>query len=304
MTLLIPDARSSLLGGLVDDATLLRTPAPSIDEAVDGYRTLRDTTNGWIVGRFLTPAAMLESLAAVLVRTMTRGEVPWSIAVVFGDHSAGDASMAASFHAAMGPAARVDVIHVPEPSPPTEQGAVDSLVTGTGVQPEALTVLAVDVGGRPTETIDAFAAARTRILHAAGVQLNTDDDGDPSLLAEAIRRCVRDTIPFTIGPSIVPAVTTVDARTGNLRYGALNLLASSLWGPDRTNIDVRAILVDDDPDNFAIGFTGVRWKSATAGPRSMPESPRNPLVSISALDPAAAINAVSTVMAGDRPYLG
>ena len=47
MTMLIPDARRGLLGGLIDDATLLCESAPGVERAVEAYRSLRTLPGCW-----------------------------------------------------------------------------------------------------------------------------------------------------------------------------------------------------------------------------------------------------------------
>ena len=55
VALLIPDARRSLLAGLVDDAALLRSSPPTAKQAVDAYLRLRTTESGWMVGTMKPP---------------------------------------------------------------------------------------------------------------------------------------------------------------------------------------------------------------------------------------------------------
>ena len=101
MALLIPDARGSLFGGLIDDAALLRPSPPTVEQAVEAYQRLRATGHGWIVGRLVVPASRLEELAGVLVRTLTSVSAPMPIVAVFDGDTTSDASIAAAVRQAL-----------------------------------------------------------------------------------------------------------------------------------------------------------------------------------------------------------
>lgn len=289
MALLIPDARHGLLGGLVADASLLQGHPPSLKDAVERYRRLRADDAGWMIGRFMIPASRLEDLAGLLVRTMAHGETPWRVATVFDD-GGHDASIAASYHETMDPAAPIDIVCVREPSDRSEEQAVASLVAAGGVHADAVPMLITDVGESPVASLDTVARVRVETLRPAGVCLNLEAQHDPELLVTTIDRCVRDDVPLAIGPASLPAVTVNDRSSSMPRYGALNVLGIILQARAAVQTDRMELLLDDDPESFEVGFAGMRWRGATIGSGSPLGRGRDPLLSIGSFEPDSTIS--------------
>jgi hypothetical protein len=296
MTLLIPDARRGLLGGLIDDAALLGTPAPPVEDAVERYRMLRTADFGWTIGRFLIPASRLEDLAGVLVRTMTRGETPWSIGAVLGDDPAGNASAAAAFHAAMDPAARIDVVRLPKPPDHSDQRVIRSLAAGRGIQPDALPMLATYPDDESGDYVDAIVRTRPTTVQPAGVHVDVERPHEPAALAGIILRCIRADIPLTIGATSPAAVTATDPATAKTRYGALNLLAAASEHADQSVARVTATLIDGNPAAFDLSFAGIVRRSAAFGPVPVSPASRGPLMSIASTNPEATIRSITEVV--------
>ncbi len=296
MALLIPDSRRNLFSGLVDDARLLGNRRMSVEDAVERHRALRSGGTGWIAGRFVVPASTLENLAGALVRTMATGEAPWRIAAVFGDDPARDASIAASFHAAMDPAASIDVIRVPWNRDRPAEDVATSLAAAHGVHPDVLPVLDTDVGHHPEAVLDVIARTRAVTLRPAGVDINLGTRHDPVSLLEMMDRCARDGVPFTIGPDSRTAVTATDPSSSTPRYGVMNLVGAMLVGSGRRHDERMELLLDEDPDSFEIGFAGMRWRGAPVGSGTSLGDGRDPLLSIGSVDPDDAILAIGEII--------
>lgn len=280
VTTLIPDARRGLLAGLIDDASLVGPNEPSVEQAVATYRARRARPTGWMVGRFVAPTSRLEELALVLVRTMAHGEAPWSVVAVFDGRPATDTSIAASFHATMIPAASVDVVHVfpphDEPSAATHGAAAAAAGIHHGVLP--MTAAADAAGGNDRH-------------RRVGVVITVDSVPAPDL-ASSIATCARDGVPFTLSSAALPGHTIVDPNSGAHRYGAVNLLASSLSSATANETAKEAALCDTDPAGYTIGFGGLvrRGRPIRAG-RPL-DTDRAPLVSIAASEPDEALAAL------------
>lgn len=286
MTTLVPDARRGLLGGLIDDATLLTHDGSSVEQAVATYRLRRADPTGWMLGRFVVPAFRLEEVAVALARSMPRGETPWSIVAVFDRASASGVSAAAAFHALMDPAASVDVIHLSA----DHADSVDAIRSATaaadairhGVLPMARNAILGDhpddATGRPwSGTIGA-------VLPVEGI---TRDD-----LVSSIHRCVRTGVPFTLTASLLPGYTTIDATSGAVRYGVLNLLAASMVAAHADETATAAVLCDADPDGYAIGFGGLVRHGESLRTGQPLATGRAPLLSIASSQPDDALTAL------------
>ncbi|MCL1598994.1 MAG: hypothetical protein M3094_07410, partial [Actinomycetia bacterium] len=140
---LVLDARSASFGGIIDDASLLGTTSPIMDDAVSRYRAARSTNNGWMTGRFLCPTSRLTDLAASLTRSLDAGEGPWEIGAVFDGDAGESASAAQDFHTEMQPAATIAAAEARIAGPKsTDVGATIDAITST--QPETFPFLQLD----------------------------------------------------------------------------------------------------------------------------------------------------------------
>lgn len=274
MTTLVPDARRGLLGGLIDDANLIGPGKPSVEQAVAAYRARRAGPTGWMVGRFVAPTSCLEELASVLVRTMAQGEAPWSIVAVLDGQQETGTSIAASFHTTMNPAASVDVVHV------VAHDAAAAAAAAAGIHHGALPM-----------TSAATAADEHSRHSSVGIVINVDVL--PAMdLASSIATCARDSVPFTLSAAILPGHTIVGANSGTHRFGAVNLLASSLSAATGRETAIEAALSDADPAGYSIGFGGLMRGGRPIRAGRALDTDRTPLVSIATSEPDEALAAL------------
>ena len=252
--MLIPDARRSLFGGLIDHAVMLRRPAPDLEAAVADYRRLRSGPGGWMIGRFVVRSSRLEDLAGCLVRTMSMGEMPWPISVVFDTGPGRDAASAAAVHALLDPAASIDIVQValpPDGADDPEQ--IDRAVAATGAVHEGTVAMVRLPVGAAASPARALAAVGTRHIRRVGVTLVASDPSPSAAALMPQLASIADAgLPFTIESDTVPIVT--DRASG--AAGILNLvMAAGLLG----RADATEILTAADPAAFEVGFGGVRW---------------------------------------------
>lgn len=295
MAILIPDARRGLLGGLIDDAALLRSSPPTVKHAVNAYLRLRAAENGWMVGRLVVPASRLEELAGVLVRTLRSGEAPVPIVAVFDGEIAANASIAAAVHTMLDPAARIERVLLSHGDSDRVDGVVDAVAAGNGIHHSVLSMVAVPVGVANNQTMEWIAAAGTEALRPAGAWIDLRSTTvDPEALSATIRSCVRSSLPFTVLADRLPFVTRADLPTGEYRYGALNLLAATLHahssGPEAADV-----LVDDGPQTYSINFGGITRNGVEIRLRGLVGADRSPLVSLATFDAAHTITALGAL---------
>ncbi len=295
MTMLIPDARRSLLGGLIDDATLLSDSAPDIETGVEGYRALRAGRYGWMAGRLVVPASQLEDLAGVLVRTMKAGDAPLPIVAVFDGTIASDASKAATFHATMDPAARIEIVRLAAGDGDTAAAVVEAANATRGIHHDVVPMIPVSPTADAASVVAAAGAAKAAVLHSVGAVLGLPSDAtDPANLASSIRECVAASIPFTIQAEQFPVSTLIEPSTGRVTVGVMNILAAVL-DTGTTPAETISILSDDEPGAHSISFAGIarRGESLRTG-RSI-GTDRSPLLSLSAREPAATVEAIGSL---------
>lgn len=295
MTLLIPDARRSLLGGLIDDGALLRPSPPTVASAVDSYLRLRATEHGWMVGRLVVPTSHLEELAGVLVRTLKPGGASVPIVAAFVGDTASDASMSASVHTMLDPAARIESVLLPSYCSNPVDGIAGAVAAGGGIHQGALPMVAMPVGVPPGEVMSAIAIASKEALRPVGTWLDLRPVSvDPNTLATVIRAGTGLSLPFTVLSDHLPAVTQVHDHSDKLRYGALNLLAATL-GADAAASDVVAVLADDKPQTYAIEFGGLTKNGEPIRSSGSVGMDRSWLVSLATLEPADTVAALGAL---------
>lgn len=295
MALLIPDARRSLLGGLIDDGTLLRPSPPTVACAVDTYLRLRATESGWMVGRLVVPASHLDELAGILVRALKPGGASVPIVTAFVGDTALDVSMASAVHTMLDPAARIEGVLLPTRGSNPAEGVAGSVAAGNGIHQGVLSMVAMPLDTPPAEVIDALTAASEVALRPTGAWLDLRSDSvDPAVLATAISETAGSSVPFTVLSNELPAVSRADRQSGKLRYGALNLLAATISARS-AGPDVAAVLADVAPQTYTIEFGGLTRHGEAIHPNGSVGADRSPLVSLTTLEPADTIAALSAL---------
>ena len=178
---LVVDARTSAFAAFVDYAGLFPPASLTVEGAVEGYRRSRASSAAWVSGRFLVRASQLEELASVVTATMTAGEVPWEVGVVFDRAPAEAATLAAAFHAEMEPALTVAAAEVRIEEPSLE--GIRALVTTIGsINPDVVAFLEVrrDTGTR--SQIDAIGTVLNDAAMAGGANTNSTICAVPAIM--------------------------------------------------------------------------------------------------------------------------
>ena len=271
MTTLIPDARVSLFGGLIDYAGLYPPASLDMEGAVAGYRAARASNEGWIANRFLCPATRLEELAGALVASMSAGDDPWPIAVTFDTDAAGSAALAAAFHAEMTPAAVVELTEAPIP-PGSDVAAVAALFTAaSSVNDTVIPYLEVPRDGAMPATIAAIKKAIEDALRPGGAKLRCGGltpDAFPSTheVAVFVIACTELGLPFKTTAGLHHPIRHHDQDADLMRHGFLNLLTAAVAAREGADqLTIEAIVADTDPDSFDVGFGGVTWRGERVG---------------------------------------
>jgi hypothetical protein len=278
MTVLIPDARLALFGGLIDYAGLYPPALRDMKGAVAGFREARASDEGWIVNRFLCSASRLEELAGELVATMQAGEEPWRIAVTFDLDPAASAAAAAAFHAEMTPAATVDLAEAPIP-PTSDAEAIAALFTAAAsINDTVVPYLEVRRDGAITATIGDLATVVGQARRPGGAKLRCgglEPEAFPSIhdVAEFIAACTESGLTFKTTAGLHHPIRHHDEDLDVMRHGFLNLLAAATAARAGAGmLTVEAIIADTDPDAFDVNFGGVSWRGERVGPQAVAET--------------------------------
>lgn len=90
----------ALLAGLFDYAGLFPPASQALDEALASYARYRSSRDGWMLGRFVVPAARLDDVSQVATRYLPTGEgaVAWRFSALAGPDAQADAAQVSDFN--------------------------------------------------------------------------------------------------------------------------------------------------------------------------------------------------------------
>lgn len=232
------DARRTLLEGLVDYAGLFPPAALDVHGAVSGYEAARTHPHGWIVDRFVAPAAKVESVGEHAGWPAS----PWPVALVTDVLALRSAAEAAG-RVAHG--VRIDVVEL-RPLPAREvAGAVKAARAVFG----GATVYAeVAPGDEPA--IAAIAEAGGR------VKLRCGGEHVPSAVevADTLRACAAH------GVALKGTAGLHHPVAGPGHHGFLNLLAAAALDGEAEAV------ADTDASSFVLGEDGFAWRGQPIDP--------------------------------------
>jgi hypothetical protein len=101
-----------LLSGIIDYAGLFPPSQLSMPEAVINYATYRGSNYGWMLGRFVTPAARLEEFLESAGDLLPRSGDPWRLSVIAGEDINETVRTVRQFNRINGTKAIADVLEV------------------------------------------------------------------------------------------------------------------------------------------------------------------------------------------------
>ena len=274
------DLRRVLLEGLIDYAGLFPPASLDMEAAVAEYRTARNRSHSWMLGRFICTASRLEELAGVLTASMPTGEDPWPISAVLDGEVATAAAASQSFGAHMGNAAEVVLAEVRLPAEATDRargaGIVrDIAVAATSVSPTVTAVLEVPRDESWSTSIPAMVAAiadeAASLARPIGAKLRCgglDADAFPSSaqIARFLISCRTSGVPYKATAGLHHPVRHHDPGLGVMMHGFLNvLMASALVEEGADESMVIDALEETEPGAFTVTRAALAWRSARAG---------------------------------------
>jgi hypothetical protein len=258
-----------LLEGIVDYAGVYPPAAMAMPAAVRNYAHYRASGAGWMLGRFVCPAAALDEFSRLAEPLLPRdaGAIPWRLTAVSSGDVAADLERIAgfnerhrvcfeecgalvdSFEARVSTAdelARLDGT-VPRDLitfveiPLTSSAAVETLIPMLGARGRRAKLRAGGV------TADAFPAPAALVAFLA----NCIKYGVVAKATAGLHHPLRGAYRLTYAP---------DAPSG-MMYGFLNVfLAAALLALDGAPADAEVLLQESDAEHLTIGEFGITWQ--------------------------------------------
>jgi hypothetical protein len=242
------DARSALLGRLIDHAALFPPASMSIPDAAAEDRRARESPYAWILARFVCPASKLEALAR---------EMPWrgapGISVVL------DTNHFAPLELAAAAGAPIEAVELRLPGPLPTSSFLAETTRRLGWTPYFELMLGERWRDTVPEAVGAVAQAGGR------VKLRCGGDAVPSVgqVALVIAACRDAGCVFKATAGLHHPI-----RRGT-EHGFLNLLAAVTFahahGAGAPELEL--VLAEEDPRAFSVEANGIavheRWADRT-----------------------------------------
>lgn len=232
------DVRRTLLGGLVDFAGLFPPASLDLEAAAAGYREARAHPRGWLVDRFVTPAALVERTGLLV----GEDEAPWPVALVV---DAPDLRAAAEAAGRVADRLRIEVVELRTLTADAVPGAV---AAARAVFPDA-SVFA-EITPADLTAVPAAGAA------GGGVKLRCGGERVPSAVevAAVLRACSEHGVRLKATAGLHHPVAGVD------HHGFLNLLAAAALGGELEAVR------ETDPDAFDLDAGVFAWRGRSLDP--------------------------------------
>jgi hypothetical protein len=246
----------------MDYAGLFPPAALSMDGAVAEYARWRRSPEGWMLGRFVLPAARLAELSRTADAHLPEpgaGE-PWRLSALLGADTRGDASLVDSFNRASAGRAVVDAVELKAAGPEEAEGALDALPAGLAAFVEL--PLDADLGGL------------LAVLKACGARAKVRTGGvvpeaipDPGALARFLAACAGTEVPFKATAGLHHPIRAEQALTYErdapraVMHGFVNVFtAAALARAGASPADLEALLSEREPSAFRFEEDGLRWR--------------------------------------------
>jgi hypothetical protein len=264
----------ALLESLIDYAGLFPPARLPLDEAITNHLHYLGDPDGWMIGRFVCPAARLPDLlrghsslfaqgprfgiAALGRGGATSDEFLANLAADRADLTAFTTHWATAY-------VDVDVLEVRLPADAVRDAGQGSRVlaelAATGLQVFVEVPSDPEISGLLPGWLQSLKAAgnvgfklRTGGLEAAAVP-------STERVASVLWACVQAGVPFKATAGLHHPLPRVDADLGARVHGFVNLFTAGVLAHAR-KIDagrIRQILDDDQPGHFLFGADGLRW---------------------------------------------
>lgn len=247
-----------LLTGIVDYAGLFPPAGLDMATAVRNYAEYRHDLDGWMLGRFVTPAARLDELSLEL-RALDDGHDEWPIAALLGSDVRQDLEMVDAFNDEFTSVARIDTLE----GKLATTAAIDRAAAAAGNRFALYAEVPVDPD--PRELIDAIAAAGINAkLRTGGV---TADAFPPAWdVVRFMRRCAEANVPFKATAGLHHPIRAehrltyaADAPRG-VMYGYLNVFLTAALLPELSDEEAVALLEERDPRALDVTRDAIRWR--------------------------------------------
>jgi len=259
---------AALLRSLIDYAGLFPPASLGMAQAVANYETYLRSDHGWILGRFILPAARLGEFGEALARlpaSHAERTPRWSLSVLLGADPSGDLARIREFNAR---AAAASLLVKPEiQSVEVKITAPDEIEPLSAIIPSELEAYCeVPLSGAERDLITAIAACGRRAKIRTGGE-TADKFPSPESVVEFIQLCAAANVAFkaTAGlhhplRSSHPFTYQPDSPNG-IMHGFLNVfLAAAFLRAGMEPPLALQLLTEQSPQGFQFDSEAAMWR--------------------------------------------
>jgi hypothetical protein len=228
--------------------------------AVKEYADYRASSDAWMLGRFVVPAARLGELESAASEFLGRDSEPWRLSALVGPEHAEDVARIRELNARRGRELVVDCIETRGPTLAEIDVALACMPSGVSVYVE------VPVAQDPRPLLERIAAGGARAKIRTG---GITHEAFPSAVqvARFLAACAELRLPFKATAGLHHPVrgpyrlTYAPDSPSGVMFGFLNVfIAAAALRDGATENDAIAILEETSPEAFRFDDHGVAWR--------------------------------------------
>jgi hypothetical protein len=249
-----------LLSQIIDYAGLFPPSQLAMSEAVLNYATYRNSNYGWMLGRFVVPAARLEEFAEAASDFVSRGREPWHLAVIAGEDINDTLRKIGSFNKANAPSTVCDALEVRANTVSKIENTVKSL-------PEGLTAyFEIATGDAFVDLVTGLALLGQRAKIRTGGVTREDFPASREII-RFVRTCMAANVPFKATAGLhhpmrcFKSLTYAEDSPQGTMHGFLNMLLMTGFARESFRVGVlEEIMEEEFEEVFAFTDAGVTWR--------------------------------------------
>jgi hypothetical protein len=260
-----PITIKSLLRGLVDYAGLFPPASLSMAAAVAEYAAHSASDEGWMLGRFVAPAARLEEFESDGASLIPKeAHLSWAISALLGSDIEEDIERAETFNRrhtdARAGAVLVDTVEL-------KAGSAREIARAAELLDRRFdTYMEVPVAEDPADLIAAIARTKAKAkIRTGGVTREAFPTS--AQVVRFIARCLEHSVSFKATAGLhhpwgdtYPLTYAVDAPTGPM-FGFLNvIIATAALRDGWSQADAARALDERDRQSLSFSADGARWR--------------------------------------------
>jgi len=249
-----------LLSQIIDYAGLFPPSQATMSEAVLNFATYRNSNYGWMLGRFVVPAARLDEFLDVARDFVSRDGEPWQLAVVAGEDINDTLRKITDFNVANAPSIVCDVLEV-------KANTVSKVENTAAILPDGLTAyFEIAMGDAFVDLVMALAMlGQNAKIRTGGV--TREDFPTSREIIRFVRTCQAANVPFKATAGLhhpmrcfKPLTYAQDAPQGTM-HGFLNMLMMTAFARESYRVGVlEEIMEEEFEEVFVFNENGVSWR--------------------------------------------